>query len=63
VVRRPGAWVIPALASIAMLLAPIGNLYPVPEGPYGRLLFARLAFLIVGLFSFFISARSRKVEN
>jgi hypothetical protein len=39
----------------------VGNLYPVPEGPYGRLPFIYLAFLIVGLFSFFITARNRKV--
>ena len=58
---RRGAWVIPALACTAMLLALVGNLYPVPEGPYGRLPFIYLAFLIVGLFSFFITARGRKV--
>ena len=28
---------LPAAARFAMLLALVGNLYPVPEGPYGKL--------------------------
>jgi amino acid transporter len=39
------AWV----AGIAMLLALVGNLYPVPEGPYGRLPFIYLGYLAAGL--------------
>src|SRR5882724_4406945 len=56
-----GTWLAYLLATMAVLLALVGNLYPVPEGPYGRLPFIYLAFLIVGLFSFFITARGRKV--
>ena len=36
-VFRPGAQIIPWLACLAMLLALVGNLYPVPEGTYGKL--------------------------
>ena len=32
-----GAQIVPWLACPAMLLALVGNLYPVPEGPYGKL--------------------------
>src|SRR6266403_5998378 len=39
---RPGAQIIPWLAFAAMLLALFGNLYPVPEGPYGKLPFIYL---------------------
>ena len=40
---------IPWLAAAAMLLALVGNLYPVPEGPYGKLPYIYLAYLIAGL--------------
>jgi amino acid transporter len=50
----PGARIIPALASIAMLLALAGNLYPVPEGPYGKLPFVYLAYLLAGLIWFWL---------
>jgi amino acid transporter len=46
---RPGAQIIPWLAFAAMLLALIGNLYPVPEGPYGKLPFIYLAYLCAGM--------------
>jgi len=46
-------------ACLAMLLALIGNLYPVPEGPYGKLPFIYLAYLLSGLLLFFWRARSR----
>ena len=36
-VFRSGAQIIPWLAFLAMLSALVGNLYPVPEGPYGKL--------------------------
>jgi len=51
-VCRPGARIVPWLAGLAMLLALVGNLYPVPEGPYGKLPFIYLAYLIAGLLWF-----------
>ncbi|MGC2528915.1 MAG: APC family permease, partial [Candidatus Acidiferrum sp.] len=57
---RPGAQIIPWLASAAMLLALAGNLYPVPEGPYGKLPYIYLAYLLAGLLWFFLRARNRK---
>jgi hypothetical protein len=44
-----------------MLLALVGNLYPVPEGPYGKLPYIYLAYLIAGLGWFLIRARSKRV--
>jgi amino acid transporter len=49
---RPGSRIIPTLACIAMLLALVGNLYPVPEGPYGKLPYVYLAYLMGGLLWF-----------
>jgi amino acid transporter len=57
---RPGAQVIPWLAFAAMLLALIGNLYPVPEGPYGKLPYIYLAYLAAGLVWFFWNRRSKE---
>jgi amino acid transporter len=57
---RPGAQIIPWLACCAMLLALAGNLYPVPEGPYGKLPLIYLAYLAAGLCWFFLRARNRK---
>jgi len=37
-----------------MLLALVGNLYPVPEGPYGKLPYIYLAYLIAGLLWFLL---------
>jgi amino acid transporter len=54
---RPGAQIIPWLAFTAMLSALIGNLYPVPEGPYGKLPYIYLAYLSAGLLWFFWQAR------
>ncbi len=51
------ARVIPWLAAIAMLLALVGNLYPVPEGPYGKLPYVYLAYLSAGLLWFFLHGR------
>jgi len=59
---RAGARIVPALAAAAMLLALIGNLYPVPEGPYGKLPYIYLAYLIAGLGWFAVHERSRKVD-
>jgi amino acid transporter len=53
----PGAQIIPWLAFTAMLLALIGNLYPVPEGPYGRLPYIYLAYLCTGLVWFLFQRR------
>jgi amino acid transporter len=55
-----GAQIIPWLACAAMLLALIGNLYPVPEGPYGKLPYIYLAYLVGGLTWFFWRARNQK---
>src|SRR6202521_3693866 len=57
---RPGAQIIPWLACAAMLLALAGNLYPVPEGPYGKLPYIFLAYLSVGMLWFFFRVRNRK---
>jgi amino acid transporter len=56
-VFRPGAQIIPWLACFAMLLALAGNLYPVPEGPYGKLPYIYLAYLAAGLLWFFWNTR------
>jgi amino acid transporter len=56
-----GARIISALAGVAMLLALVGNLYPVPEGPYGKLPYIYLAYLAAGLVWFLVSRRSKKV--
>ena len=56
-VSGPVPRLLPALACLAMLLALAGNLYPVPEGPYGKLPYIYLAYLAAGMFWFFISYR------
>jgi amino acid transporter len=57
---RPGSQVIPWLAFGAMLLALVGNLYPVPEGPYGKLPYIYLAYLAAGLVWFLWNRRKRE---
>jgi amino acid transporter len=57
---RPSSQVIPWLAFTAMLLALAGNLYPVPEGPYGKLPYIYLAYLAAGLLWFSLSTRNKK---
>jgi amino acid transporter len=57
---HPGAQIIPWLACAAMLLALLGNLYPVPEGPYGKLPYIYLAYLVGGLTWFFWRARRQE---
>jgi amino acid transporter len=56
---RAGAQIIPWMAFTAMLLALVGNLYPVPEGPYGRLPYIYLAYLVLGLLLFLARSRAR----
>ena len=57
---RCGAQIVPWLACGAMLAALAGNLYPVPEGPYGKLPYIYLAYLAAGLSWFFLKARNKK---
>ncbi len=57
---RPGAQVIPWLAFAAMLLALVGNLYPVPEGPYGKLPYIYLAYLAAGLVWFLWNRKNKE---
>ncbi len=57
---HPGARLLSILAAVAMLLALVGNLYPVPEGPYGKLPYIYLAYLAAGLGWFFVRLRIRK---
>lgn len=53
-VFQPSAVIIPALAGAAMLLALAGNLYPVPEGNYGKLPYIYLAYMAAGLLWFWL---------
>jgi amino acid transporter len=46
------ARIIPTLAFLAMVAALVGNLYPVPEGPYGKLPYVYLAYLFAGMLWF-----------
>ncbi len=57
---RSGAQIIPWLAAAAMLLALVGNLYPVQTGPEGKLPYIYLAYLFVGLGWFLIRARGKR---
>lgn len=57
---NPSSRAFSVVAAAAMLLALVGNLYPVPEGPYGKLPYIYLAYLIAGLGWFFVRARTRK---
>ena len=47
------------MAAAAMLLALVGNLYPVPEGNYGKLPYIYLAYLAAGLLWFWLSGRKQ----
>jgi amino acid transporter len=57
---RAGARLVSGLAAAAMVLALVGNLYPVPEGPYGKLPYIYLAYLAAGLGWFVVRARTRR---
>ena len=54
----PNAQFISWLAFAAMILALVGNLYPVPEGPYGKLPYIYLAYLLAGLLWFAVRGRT-----
>ena len=41
-----------------MLLALVGNLYPVPEGNYGKLPYIYLAYLAAGLLWYMLNSRN-----
>jgi amino acid transporter len=56
---RRGMQIVPWLAGLAMLLALVGNFYPVPAGPYGKLPYIYLAYLTAGLLWFAIRGRSK----
>ena len=62
-VYRPAAQIIPWLAGLAMLLALVGNFYPVPEGPYGKLPYIYLAYLTAGLAWFRFRAQDKAAEH
>jgi amino acid transporter len=48
-------------ACIAMILALIGNIYPVPEGAYGKLPYIYLGYLLAGMLWFFLRRRDKKL--
>jgi len=54
------AQVISWIACIAMLLALAGNLYPVPEGPYGKLPYIYFVYLVAGMSWYFWRTRRSK---
>jgi amino acid transporter len=58
-VHWAGARIVPWLAFLAMLFALVGNLYPVPEGPYGKLPYVYLGVLAAGMLWFVVARRSR----
>src|SRR5271163_781029 len=58
-----GAQILSWLAGLAMLLALVGNLYPVPEGPYGKLPYIYLVYLAAGLFWFVINSRRKNAAG
>jgi amino acid transporter len=63
---QPSAVTILPLACAAMLLALVGNLYPVPEGNYGKLPYIYLAYLGAALLWFFLhghKAQGTRAEN
>jgi len=54
-----GSQIVPWLAGFAMLLALVGNFYPVPEGPYGKLPYVFLGYLTAGLLWFVFRGRRK----
>jgi amino acid transporter len=57
-VFQSSAQIISWLACGAMALALVGNLYPVPEGPYGKLPYIYLTYLVAGLLWFTLRRRT-----
>jgi amino acid transporter len=62
-VFHQGSQIIPWLAFAAMLAALVGNLYPVPEGPYGKLPYIFLVYLCAGLILFVWQTRKEKTAS
>jgi len=62
-VVRHGAQIIPWLACAAMVCALAGNLYPMPEGPYGKLPYIYLTYLAAGLLWFVLRGRSKNLTT
>jgi amino acid transporter len=60
---RPGSRIIPWLTCFVMLLALAGNLYPVPEGAYGKLPLIFLGYLALGLLWFFWSKKRKEPDG
>jgi hypothetical protein len=56
---KRGAQILPWVTALVMLLALVGNLYPVPEGPYGKLPYIYLFYLAAGLAWFAVRSRRR----
>jgi amino acid transporter len=54
------SYALSSVAALAMLLALVGNLYPVPEGPYGKLPYIYLAYLTAGLGWFAVRSRAKR---
>ena len=57
---RASAVVLSGVACVAMFLGLVGNLYPVPEGPYGKLPYIYLAYLAAGFVWFLIAIRRER---
>jgi amino acid transporter len=53
------ARILAATGCLAMILAFVGNLYPVPTGIYGKLPYIYFAYLILGMTWFFLTSRNR----
>jgi hypothetical protein len=60
-VYTSGARIVPGVAAVAMVLALIGNLYPVPQGPYGKLPYIDLIYLAAELGWFFWTVREEEI--
>lgn len=56
---RPGSRVVAWLTAFVMLLALAGNVYPIPEGAYGKLPLIFLAYLALGLLWYLWSSKRR----
>jgi amino acid transporter len=60
---RSSARFLAGMAALAMVLALVGNLYPVPEGPYGKLPYIYLLYLAAGLAWFAVRSRMKNPAN